>query len=49
MLNPEFIDHYLVYRIMKAVVSQHQRKKVTFRSTKPLDADKFNEELACAP
>ena len=37
VMNPEISDHYLVYRIMKVRMSQHQRKRVTFRSTKSLD------------
>ena len=34
---------------MKDKVSHHQRKVVTFRSTKALDAEKFNEDLKSAP
>ena len=36
-LNPEMSDHHLVYAIMKERVSQHERKVVTFRSTRTLD------------
>ena len=34
---------------MKDKVFQHQRKIVTFKSTKALDAEKFNEDLKSAP
>ena len=37
VLNPEISYHYLVSGIMKARVSQHQRKRVIFRSTRSLD------------
>ncbi|PFX19591.1 hypothetical protein AWC38_SpisGene16000 [Stylophora pistillata] len=49
VLNPEMSDHHLVYGIMKHRVSQHERKVVTFRSTKTLDVEKLNEDLSCAP
>ncbi|XP_048578931.1 uncharacterized protein LOC125560702 [Nematostella vectensis] len=49
VLNPEMSDHHLVYGIMKERVSQHERKVVTFRSTKSLDVEKFNEDLSSAP
>ena len=48
-LNPEMSDHHLVYGIMKERVSQHERKVVTFRSTRTLDVEKLNEDLSCAP
>ena len=48
-LNPEMSDHHLVYAIMKERVSQHERKVVTFRSTRTLDVEKLNEDLSCAP
>ena len=47
-LNPEMSDHHLVYGIMKERVSQHERKVVTFRSTRTLDVEKLNEDLSCA-
>jgi hypothetical protein len=34
---------------MKERVSQHESKVVTFRSTKSLDVEKFNEDLSSAP
>lgn len=49
VLNPEMSDHHLVYWIMKERVSQHERKVVTFRSTRTLDVEKLNEDLSCAP
>ena len=49
VLNPEISDHHLVYGIMKERVYQHERKVVTFRSTRTLDVEKFNEDLSCAP
>ena len=42
-------DHHLVYGIMKERVFQHERKVVTFRSTRTLDVEKLNEDLSCAP
>ena len=39
VLNPEMSDHHLVYWIMKERVSQHERKVVTFRSTRTLDVE----------
>ena len=49
VLNPEMSDHHLVYGIMKERVSQHERKVVTFRSTRTLDVENLNEDLSCAP
>ena len=49
VFNPEMSDHNLVYGIMKERVAQHERKVITFRSTKTLDVEKFNEDLSCAP
>ena len=49
VLNPEMSDHHIVYGIMKEKVSQHERKVITFRSTRTLDVEKFNEDLSCAP
>ena len=49
VFNPEISDHNLIYGIMKERVSQHQRKVMTFRSTKALDAEKLNEDLKAAP
>ena len=48
-LNPEMSDHHLVYGIMKERVSQHERKVVTFRSTRTLDVEKLNKDLSSAP
>ena len=48
--NPEMSDHHLVYGIiMKERMSQHERKVVTFRSTRTLDVEKLNEDLSSAP
>ena len=47
--NPEISDHHIIYGLMKDKVYQHQRKVVTFRSIKALDAEKFNEDLKSAP
>ena len=49
VFNPEISDHNLIYGVMKERVSQHQRKVITFRSTKALDAEKLNEDLKAAP
>lgn len=49
VFNPEISDHHLIYGIMKDKVFQHQRKVITFRSTKALDVEKFNEDLKAAP
>ena len=46
VLNPEMSDHHLVYGIMKERVSQHERKVVTFRSTRTLDVEK-RKDLSC--
>ena len=34
---------------MKGKVFPHQRKTITFRSTKAMDVEKFNEDLKAAP
>ena len=46
VLNPEMSDHHLMYGIMKERVSQHERKVVTFRSTRTLDVEK-PKDLSC--
>ena len=49
VLNPEISDHYLTYGLMRNKISQYRHKVVSFRSTKSLDIDKFNDELITAP
>ena len=49
VFNPELSDHHFIYGLMKDKVFQHDRKILTFRSTKNMDTNKFNEDLSVAP
>ena len=42
--NPEISDHHITYDIMNDKVFPQKRKAITFRSTKAIDVEKFNEE-----